>query len=127
MAMMGYGANEADIKKARNVVQERLNLLYIQNCSKKCPNCEFPIQKSDGCNKMQCQNCSTKFCWKCRAILCTVNPYDHFTNNAGCWSFETQQEELKEEEIKGSVSDKDYAMSMINIENTANCPKCMGF
>jgi len=72
-------------------------MLYIRNCSKPCPNCAFSIQKSEGCNKMMCNNCHTKFCWKCLKILCNVNPYLHFEESKECWDFETQQEELKEE------------------------------
>lgn len=77
-ATVHFGTNEADIMKAKHNIEEKLNLLYIQKCSKTCPNCNFPIQKTDGCNKMKCQNCGTAFCWSCNTILCTVNPYLHF-------------------------------------------------
>ena len=72
-------------------------MLYILNCSKRCPQCDFPIQKTDGCNKMVCESCKTKFCWQCSAILPMPNPYDHFANNEACWTFETQAEELRED------------------------------
>ena len=34
------------------------------------------IQKTSGCNKMVCTNCSTRFCWKCEK---EISGYDHFS------------------------------------------------
>ena len=42
-ATMFVDKNEENILQAKQLVEERLNVLYIQNCSKPCPNCDFPI------------------------------------------------------------------------------------
>ncbi|EKX35950.1 hypothetical protein GUITHDRAFT_62139, partial [Guillardia theta CCMP2712] len=31
---------------------------------KKCPSCNFWVEKSEGCNAMRCR-CGTTFCWRC--------------------------------------------------------------
>lgn len=35
--------------------------------TKMCPNkkCERPIEKSSGCNHMNCRSCGHDFCWMC--------------------------------------------------------------
>ncbi|KAL8624687.1 hypothetical protein ACOMHN_038233 [Nucella lapillus] len=32
---------------------------------KACPGCSIPIEKTEGCNKMQCEACRAIFCWLC--------------------------------------------------------------
>jgi len=32
---------------------------------KKCPQCHFWIEKSEGCNHMKCSRCQTPFCYRC--------------------------------------------------------------
>ncbi|KZW03708.1 hypothetical protein EXIGLDRAFT_587119, partial [Exidia glandulosa HHB12029] len=32
---------------------------------KRCPGCHAPIEKYDGCNRVQCPRCSSQFCWVC--------------------------------------------------------------
>ena len=36
-----------------------------ENNVKDCPVCKVPIQKSYGCNHMECSNCKTHICWVC--------------------------------------------------------------
>lgn len=120
--------NEGKIQNAQKFVDERLNMLYIDNCSKACPNCQFAIQKTEGCNKMTCQQCNTKFCWECKAILPWPNPYDHFNDNPACWTFGNEvQEELKQEVLDQHVDPEQAALAIMNVSNTANCPKCSSF
>ncbi|BDA42122.1 probable ATP-dependent RNA helicase DEAH11, chloroplastic at C-terminar half [Coccomyxa sp. Obi] len=48
-----------------------------------CPTCGHGIEKTDGCNRVQCTGCRTQVCWLCGAKLPSPNPYAHFTAN-GC-------------------------------------------
>lgn len=36
-----------------------------ENDVKDCPMCKVPIEKSFGCNHMECRNCKTHICWAC--------------------------------------------------------------
>lgn len=36
-----------------------------QDSVKKCPNCNYYIEKTEGCNIMTCCKCKKKFCWLC--------------------------------------------------------------
>lgn len=36
-----------------------------ENDVKDCPVCKVPIEKSYGCNHMECRNCKTHICWVC--------------------------------------------------------------
>jgi len=38
---------------------------YITANTKDCPNCQICIEKSGGCNHMQCFKCKHHFCWMC--------------------------------------------------------------
>ncbi|EMG47265.1 itt1 E3 ubiquitin-protein ligase itt1 [Candida maltosa Xu316] len=44
---------------------------------KECPGCGAVIEKSEGCNKMKCSECSTNFCFLCGSKIGST--YDHFT------------------------------------------------
>ena len=33
--------------------------------TKKCPRCQTPIEKDEGCNHMACRKCRHEFCWIC--------------------------------------------------------------
>ena len=54
--------------------------VYMRDKAKKCPKCQTPIEKSDGCNKMTCHRCNTYFCYLCEAYLPRHNPYGHFSD-----------------------------------------------
>lgn len=43
-----------------------------------CPVCANWIEKSMGCNHMQCSVCSCHFCFLCGEAIGAKNPYDHF-------------------------------------------------
>lgn len=64
-----------DIEKLLN---ESKTLTYLKFCTKACPSCNNSIQKTEGCNKMICSACQTKFCWMCLAVLPILDPYSHF-------------------------------------------------
>ncbi|KAG9233507.1 hypothetical protein BJ875DRAFT_425799 [Amylocarpus encephaloides] len=49
-----------------------------ENQVKDCPQCKVAIQKSHGCNHMQCTQCSTHICWFCMASFGTSGEcYSH--------------------------------------------------
>ena len=36
---------------------------------KKCPQCQVPIERNEGCAQMMCRRCKHVFCWFCLASL----------------------------------------------------------
>ncbi|XP_069685179.1 E3 ubiquitin-protein ligase RNF14-like [Periplaneta americana] len=69
-------------KQLQALVDTSLSENWLFNNSKKCPNCNAAIEKSDGCNKMVCWKCNTFFCWLCEGRLDPQTPYQHFNNPA---------------------------------------------
>ncbi|ETN77366.1 hypothetical protein NECAME_11115, partial [Necator americanus] len=68
---------EAEMEEAMKKVDAH-SYMWIQENSKKCPNCSCPIQKNGGCKKVICSACKTPFCWVCEVILDLRNPYKHY-------------------------------------------------
>ena len=105
--------------------------MYIMKCSKRCPSCKHPIQRSSGCCKMHCENCHTSFCWVCMEILSGLDPYKHF-NKAGatCQLFEEDKNIGLEKELEFQNDDEgekkiDKRLTQAALEECGECPKCM--
>ncbi|BHF59445.1 E3 ubiquitin-protein ligase rnf14 [Sparganum proliferum] len=71
--IMRYG-----LEKLQRFADERASLDFLKGHAQKCPGCSAPVQKRDGCNKMQCTVCNALFCWLCLARLEGVG-YNHFS------------------------------------------------
>ncbi|KAF2126360.1 hypothetical protein P153DRAFT_297969 [Dothidotthia symphoricarpi CBS 119687] len=58
-----------------------------QNDARDCPSCGTPIQKSAGCNHMECRSCRAHICWRCmRTFGCGPDVYAHMNrDHAGDW------------------------------------------
>jgi len=41
----------------------------VMKHAKRCPGCNIPIQRSQGCNHMTCTNCQIHFCWICLSVI----------------------------------------------------------
>jgi hypothetical protein len=51
-----------------------------------CPNCKVGIQKSEGCNHMECMHCGTHICWFCMKIFqVSEECYSHMTRMHGSY------------------------------------------
>jgi len=100
---------------------EQMNLFYISQCTKACPNCKFIIQKIDGCNKMTCSRCGIYFCWMC---VNQIQGYDHFRESPQCGDIIAAQinESLEIESNFYEKTTKDIVAEAL--ENCINCPNC---
>ena len=55
-----------------------------QNGAKDCPRCGCTIQKSEGCNHMECRACRAHICWVCMKTFERGNQtYEHMTAEHG--------------------------------------------
>ncbi|TMS34120.1 hypothetical protein L596_001766 [Steinernema carpocapsae] len=82
---------------------------WLRENSKSCPKCNFAIQRTEGCNKVQCIKCGAHFCWLCSMILNGVQPYEHFTANrsSNCYNqlFAGTELDIEDDEFMGIVED----------------------
>lgn len=51
------------------VDRELFNKQIAEGSAQHCPKCYLFVEKSDGCDKMTCSDCGTKFCLKCGDLL----------------------------------------------------------
>jgi len=66
---------------------ELLTLRHVARTTKRCPKCEMAIEKTEGCSKMHCRSCDTKFCWRCGKV---IEGYDHFATSE-CRLFDDEE------------------------------------
>ncbi|KAJ1827319.1 hypothetical protein LPJ56_001725, partial [Coemansia sp. RSA 2599] len=60
--------------------RESASVDLIRESTQKCPKCELRIQKTYGCNHMQCSQCHTHFCYLCGSRVDKANPMAHFNS-----------------------------------------------
>ncbi|KJH45846.1 IBR domain protein [Dictyocaulus viviparus] len=71
------------VRNLQKLIDAMLSERWIDENSKSCPRCRIRIEKTDGCNKMQCSKCGAMFCWLCDCLLDRNNPYGHFSAEGG--------------------------------------------
>ncbi|KAI8055466.1 hypothetical protein BDF22DRAFT_643230 [Syncephalis plumigaleata] len=77
-----YGAGTiqrilADAEQARETNR------WLEENTTCCPTCHSSIQKSFGCNHMECSVCGTHFCYLCGYYLTSSSALDHFNGQSG--------------------------------------------
>ncbi|GAA6007204.1 hypothetical protein JCM10207_001545 [Rhodosporidiobolus poonsookiae] len=80
-----YGA--ANLKRLVAAYEEERALQeWLDKNSTRCPGCDVPVQKSQGCNHMTCAKCASHFCYRCGKSISPTDPYKHFsTPGASCY------------------------------------------
>lgn len=64
-------------------LQERLNSVLAEEQGwKRCPACDVIIEKTEGCNHVQCR-CGAHICWKCVAVFEQETIYEHLRAEHG--------------------------------------------
>ena len=64
-----HGVTCAEYKDIKSEGYEALALWMSKNNAKHCPKCATPMEKTDGCNHMQCTGCRAHLCWVCLMIF----------------------------------------------------------
>lgn len=88
--------------------EEKASYDYISQHTSPCPTCNAPVQKTMGCNHMQCFQCNTHFCYLCSFYLQPDNPYQHFNKpGTSCyqrlWELEEGDDGQAPEDGRGFV------------------------
>jgi len=81
-----YDARTAPPPPSQQLSDERANIQYVQETSKRCPNamCGWFIEKNEGCDKMTCWKCRFEFCWECCAPFGPISKNGNRFHNEGC-------------------------------------------
>jgi len=78
------GLNCADYKDLASESTRAFEQWKEKNDVKTCPKCKTAIEKSYGCNHMECINCHVHFCWFCMEVYDTgAAVYGHMTARHG--------------------------------------------
>ncbi|CAN5170486.1 hypothetical protein BH09DEP1_BH09DEP1_5800 [soil metagenome] len=80
--------------------QEEASAQWKAQNTRPCPGCKTAIEKTEGCNHMNCQKCRHQFCWQC------MNPWAHRGHGPfGCSLAQPQSvSEVRPQEIQEPIS-----------------------
>ena len=103
-----------------------LNFMKREGINRRCPVCKMFIEKTSGCNKMTCFNCSNYFCYLCGL---QIQEYDHF-GASRCPLFNTapdkvnQQIDVRRPVYNLVVEGGEIIEFALNDAQKKSCPSC---
>ncbi|KAJ6822546.1 E3 ubiquitin-protein ligase RNF14 [Iris pallida] len=110
----------AQRRKEMELINDLLSVKEALRDAKQCPSCKMAISRTEGCNKMVCNNCGQYFCYRCSQA---ISGYDHF-KDGDCELFpreEIQQWEMRmnPRQVLGQIQAELFAGN-----NEHRCPIC---
>ncbi|XP_021893611.1 E3 ubiquitin-protein ligase RNF14-like isoform X2 [Carica papaya] len=110
-------------QKEREMINEILSVKEILKDAKQCPTCKMAISRTEGCNKMVCNNCGKYFCYRCNRA---IDGYDHFRGRGSCQLFSQQMVQNCEVRVNARQV-VGQARAELYVERAHLCPNCRQF
>ncbi|KAL8141765.1 hypothetical protein V2J09_014797 [Rumex salicifolius] len=107
-------------KREQEMINELLSVKEILRDAKQCPSCKMAISRTEGCNKMVCNNCGSYFCYRCNQA---IDGYDHFWNG-GCELFPNEEIQRWEERMNARQMMAQIHVQLFAYHGGRPCPSC---
>ncbi|XP_073153975.1 uncharacterized protein [Henckelia pumila] len=105
-------------RREQDMISQILSVREINRFAKQCPSCKMAISRTEGCNKMECNNCGQYFCYRCSQA---ISGYDHF-RDGNCELFPAEEvqkwEEMNGRQLAGQMQAQLFA------DHAQPCPNC---
>ncbi|KAL4570468.1 hypothetical protein LXL04_026123 [Taraxacum kok-saghyz] len=110
---------EEQRKREKEMIEELMSVKEILRDAKQCPGCKMAISKTEGCNKMVCNNCGKYFCYRCNKA---IDGYDHFRDGV-CELFPQEEirqweEQMNPRQVMGQIQGELFG------DRGHSCPQC---
>jgi hypothetical protein len=66
------------------------NNKWLEMFSKQCPQCQWHIQKYEGCDHMTCRYCQHQFCWECFVSYTLIASIGHSQHKTSCSHYQVK-------------------------------------
>ncbi|KAL4813415.1 hypothetical protein BDW67DRAFT_187674 [Aspergillus spinulosporus] len=68
----------------RRMREVELSMKKVEETTKRCPGCQWPIEKNDGCDHMTCIKCHAEFCWACLSDYSEIRRLGNSMHRESC-------------------------------------------
>ncbi|KAH9675262.1 F5D14.10 protein [Citrus sinensis] len=113
---------EGQKQREHEMINELLSVKEILRDAKQCPSCKMAISRTEGCNKIVCNNCGQYFCYRCNKA---IDGYDHFRTGT-CELFPQEMIRDWEERLNARQVVAQIQADMFD-EHGLSCPNCRQF